>query len=201
MRRIPNPLQFARFCCWCEDCSWAAEFEGSYDSSVTIRSKSHSRSLVTDLTWFSAPKWEMHTRSMPPMGRSVGVSDLEATQLTWEQFSLCTFIHSAFTWAQEQIVFGRSVLRLQGQSLSTVFFLLFQDTQKVTDRWDSSDLQILKAVESFFLLKLTCPRQDLPFLCSHSPCNPINWLWAIFPWNTVNFLEIHSIFLIKSAFL
>lgn len=110
-------------------------------------------------------------------------------------------IHSAFTWAQEQTVFGRSVLRLQGESLSTVFFLLFQDTQKVTDRWDSSDLQILKAVETFFLLKLTCPRQDLPFLCSHSPCNPIKWLWAIFPWNTVNFLEIQSIFLIKSAFL
>lgn len=110
-------------------------------------------------------------------------------------------IHSAFTWAQEWIIFGRSVLRLQWESLSTVFFLLFQDTQEVTDRRDSPDLQILKAVESLFLLKLTSPWQDLPFLCLHSLCTPINWLWAIFPWNTVNVLEIQSIFLIKSAFL
>lgn len=66
-------------------------------------------------------------------------------------------IHSAFTRAQEQIIFCRSILCLQGESLCTVFFLSFQDTQEVADRWDSSDLQILQALESLFSLKTYIP--------------------------------------------
>lgn len=147
-------------------------------------SESCSQSLVTDLTCFSAPKGEMYSKCILPMGRDARESEFEAVHVR-ATFILC--ISSAFTWAQEQIIFSCSVPCLQGKSLHTLFFLPFQDTQKVTDRWDSFDLQILKAVESLFLLKLIKSLWNISLLCSYSPCKSITWLWAIFPWNTDNF--------------
>lgn len=143
--------------------------------------ESCSRSLATHLTCFSAPHREAHTGCMPPVGYWGHLADLRMV------FTL--HIPPPFTWCQEQIIFRCPVPRLQGQSLSTVFFLLFQDAQEVTDRWGSPDLQICKAVRSLFLLKRAPPQQDLPSLCSHSPCNAVNWLWRVFPWNTVDFLN------------
>lgn len=90
MRRVPNLPQFAKFWNWCAPWLWGLQLKGWVGSllrfAVTVRSKSHSWSHVTVLTCFCAPTWEVHRRCMSPIGRNVGVSDFEATQLTEEQF-------------------------------------------------------------------------------------------------------------------
>ena len=159
---------------------------------VTIRSKSRSQNLITDLILFYVPKWEMHTRCTPPMGRNMGLSDFEAAQLLWEPFLPCAFIQPS--------------PELRSRLSSSVLF--FASRERVSAQFSSSFFRTLRRSQTGGTA-LICKFEKQWNHFSSEDLHPLN---RIYPSNAHNphatlsadcgqyFLEIQSISLKYSHF-